>query len=82
MICNRCHATITGETAVVGEPMCAAHGYEDDYLLLVTCACGATHSIRMWQSEEAALEDWLETERELARAALKSRQLKFSRHCA
>jgi hypothetical protein len=52
-----CGATLTGETAIIGEPMCAANGYPDDYLVLASCStCSATHSIRMWQSEAGALE--------------------------
>jgi hypothetical protein len=57
LICH-CGTDITGETAIVGEPMCATSGYEDDYLLLLTCPrCGATHSLRIWQSEAGAMED-------------------------
>jgi hypothetical protein len=65
--CNRCHSVITGETAIVGKPMCASNGYPDDYILLISCkVCGATHGLRMWQSEEAALDDAEEEERRAA----------------
>jgi hypothetical protein len=64
MICRVCGAHLSGETAHIGQPMCAASGYEDDYILIVSCPCGATHGVRLWQSEESAVEDWLEDERE------------------
>jgi hypothetical protein len=65
--CNGCRDELSGKSAIIGAPMCAASGYPDDYLLLVTCPrCGATHSIRMWQSEAAALDD---AEEETRRAA-------------
>jgi RNase P subunit RPR2 len=67
VICAKCRSVVTGETAAVGSPMCAGNGYPDDYLLLITCrSCGATHSIRMWQSESAALDDAEEEERRAA----------------
>ena len=65
MICPRCSLRLSGETALIGEPMCAAYGYGDDYVLLVSCPhCHATRGIRVWQSEAAAVDDWLEMARE------------------
>lgn len=67
MICPRCSNDLSGDTALIGEPMLAANGYPDDYILLVSCPCGATLSIRIWQSEESAIEDAeLESERDAA----------------
>ena len=62
MICRCCAATMSGETAIIGTPYHAATGYPDDYILTVSCPCGATHGLRIWQSERAALEDAAELE--------------------
>lgn len=67
MICRKCSAALTGETAIIGDPMCSAKGYPSDYVLLVTCPrCQGTYGIRMWQSEASAVEDAEEGERRVA----------------
>lgn len=58
MLCRKCGNQLSGETAHIGAPMCAASGYAHDYILIVTCKnCSATHGLRMWQSESSAVED-------------------------